>query len=116
MTGCFTTTYHNNLQPDGDTHTETARFFVFGFVGTKEVDMRQICPQGVAYWYDEQTISDTACACLTAGLYTPRTITVRCTGGHAYQLIPHSDSHMTEVVPLPESESESQPGRAGGAS
>ena len=60
-------------------HQKSHDFFLFGFVGEKTVDVKNICSdQSVRQMQSQQTILDSALSLITFGIYTPRTVKVWC--------------------------------------
>jgi len=96
-TGCYTTTYKTATPGGGKTHEESASYFIYGLVGDKTVNLSEICPEGVSEWKDYQSIGDSILGCITAGIYTPKSITVTCAGGKTALLTPRTETHQTEV-------------------
>jgi len=90
--------YKTNLPRGGALHDEKGHYFLWGLVGEKSVNLTQLCPQGVARWKNQQTFVDGLLGFITLGIYIPRTITVECTGGTAYDLRVDGD-RVTAVTP-----------------
>ena len=53
-------------------------FFLFGRIGEPEINLTQECPSGVASYGDRFTFTDVLLGLLTVGIYTPRTVVIRC--------------------------------------
>jgi hypothetical protein len=53
-------------------------FFVMGLIGDNEVNLKRVCPTGVTSFGDEFRPLDLLFALGTLGLYTPKTVLVRC--------------------------------------
>jgi hypothetical protein len=86
--GCYTVRYYTDAQPGGSHHEEGADFFLWGLVGSKEVSLDAICPQGVSRWHNQATFLNGFLSFITLGIYVPRTIVVECSGGKAYRMTP----------------------------
>src|SRR5690242_1545069 len=83
MSGCYTVSYQTNATPGGPRLEDHANYFFWGLVGDKTVNLAQMCPQGVARWYNQATFVDGLLSAITLGLYAPRTIVVECAGARA---------------------------------
>jgi hypothetical protein len=86
LSGCFTVSYQTKLAPGGEYKEDRGDFFLWGLVGDKEINLKSLCPAGVSRWKSQQTFVDGLLGIVTLGIYTPRHITVECTGGKAYDL------------------------------
>lgn len=53
-------------------------FFVMGLIGDNEINLKRVCPTGVTSFGDEFRPFDLLFAFGTLGLYTPKTVLVRC--------------------------------------
>lgn len=65
----------------GETKNAKQSFFLWGLVGGSEVDLQQMCPSGVAAIEDKASVVDGILTAVTGGLYSPRSVEVRCAGG-----------------------------------
>lgn len=99
-TGCYRNTYTTGLPQGGGTYVQKAPFFLWGLVGQKDVDMRRVCPNGVAWFQNRATFVDGLLNLVTFGIYSPLTIEVRCSSGQAYLLEPDEERGITWVTPL----------------
>jgi len=57
---------------------ERQHFFLLGLIGDNEVNLKSECPTGVTSFGDEFRPSDLLFGLFTAGLYTPKTVLIRC--------------------------------------
>ena len=77
--GCHRLAYQTRLPAGGKVHQQQHTYWFWGLVGKHEVDLDQLCPEGVA-----KVHSDDAAFGLwnffTLGIYVPRTLVVECTG------------------------------------
>jgi len=53
-------------------------FFVIGLIGDNEVNLKKLCPTGVTSFGDEFRPLDLLFSVATVGLYTPKTVVIRC--------------------------------------
>lgn len=53
-------------------------FWLFGLVGTADVDARAVCPQGAAVVRTGGNVGTTLVTIATLGIYAPRKVYVRC--------------------------------------
>jgi Bor protein len=73
-TGCHTFRFHVSAAPSAPTPVvEHKSFWVFAWFPTQEVDVRAICPDGVATIEEETTFLDGFISTLTLSIYSPRT-------------------------------------------
>ncbi len=64
----------------GEEHSVWNSHYVFGAVGGREVDVRELCPDGrVSQVETGANLGTLALSVLTIGIYTPRVVTVTCT-------------------------------------
>lgn len=52
--------------------------FMLGMIGDPEVDLNEVCPQGVTAFGDEIRPSDLLWTLLTVGIYSPKTSVIKC--------------------------------------
>jgi hypothetical protein len=78
--GCYTVRYQTRAPPGGLHHEERADFFFWGLVGSKDIDLDAICPDGVHAWHNEATFVNGFLFFITFGIYAPRTVVVDCAG------------------------------------
>ncbi|MHB8878978.1 MAG: Bor/Iss family lipoprotein [Myxococcaceae bacterium] len=84
LAGCQTVSYRTNLAGGGKRYEEPASYFLWGLVGEKVVDLRRICPGGVARWKNQQSAVDAILGWISLGIYVPRTIVVECAGPNTF--------------------------------
>lgn len=53
-------------------------FFVLGLIGDKEIDLTKECPRGATQFGEQFTAGDVLYGIFTLGIYTPKTVVVRC--------------------------------------
>jgi hypothetical protein len=57
---------------------ERQHFFLFGLIGENEVRLNLQCPRGATSFGDEFFPSDVLFSLISLGIYTPKTVLVRC--------------------------------------
>jgi len=62
----------------GETRQIKQNFFLLGRIGESEIDLSKECPSGVASFGDIFTWSDVLLSIVTIGIYTPRTVILKC--------------------------------------
>ncbi len=73
-TGCHTFRFHVSDAPfDPKPVVDRKTFWVFAWFPTQEVDVRSICPAGVADIEETTTLLDGLCTLFTIDIYSPRT-------------------------------------------
>lgn len=77
--GCHRVAYQSRLPAGGKVHERQLNYWVFGIVGEHEVDLDEVCPDGVAAYRSEATAFG-LWNFLTLGIFTPRTLYIECTG------------------------------------
>lgn len=78
LTACYTVRYETRAPPLGATREYSVNFFFWGLVGTHDIDLDAVCPQGVSRWYNEATFLDGFLGIVTLGIYVPRTVVIHC--------------------------------------
>ncbi|MED5373134.1 MAG: hypothetical protein VX899_19100 [Myxococcota bacterium] len=99
MGGCYKNTIETGARA-GESHTETVAFLLWGLVGDASFDVDKICPQGVARIEEEMGPVDAVLNCVTCSIYSPRTITITCADGRAYNLQENAETGMSTVVAM----------------
>lgn len=61
-----------------DAVEERQPFFLLGLVGENEIDLARQCPRGIASIEEKFTFLDAVFSLASVGIYTPRTVAVRC--------------------------------------
>ena len=97
--GCMTSTYQSARPAASEVKTEHGEFYLWGLVGEKPVDFRQLCPDGVAHFREMFSSTNVVMQVITCGIYAPTTIEVQCASGAGYQLTPQS-AHLIRVEPV----------------
>ncbi len=82
LSGCHNTSYVTRAAP-GQIHSETAHYFLFGLIGSNVYDVRKVCPQGVTAIHSRHSFVDMFLGSLTAGIWSPTTVTIVCAAGGA---------------------------------
>ena len=86
--GCFEHTYTVGAgAPTGPVvYGEWQNHWLGGLIGERTQEVSEVCPSGNATIHDEQTFLNGLVAFLTTGIYTPTTVTIRCSSGQSAQL------------------------------
>lgn len=71
--------------------------FVFGLVEAKEINVARECPNGLAKVESQMSFVNGLAAFVTAGLYTPHTVTITCAANRTGAL-PSTDAALPVVV------------------
>ena len=81
--GCYKAPFHKNASVvKGQEHEQWTDFFVFGMVGTEEIDVKQFCANGdAAVIRTGSNVATGVLSVLTIGIYTPRKVYVTCAAG-----------------------------------
>jgi hypothetical protein len=102
-TGCFTTTYNTGLPAGTEVKKDSASFYLYGLVGEKDLNLSELCPNGVSSWKQFASFGDGVFAACTCGIYTPQEIEVTCASGAgktSFLLTPDNKNHRTLVQPM----------------
>lgn len=78
--GCYKATFYKNPGVvKGEEHERWTDFFVFGTVGSEQVNVKEFCPTGdVAQVRTGGNVGTGLIGALTIGIYTPRKVYVTC--------------------------------------
>src|SRR5688572_19463480 len=78
--GCYKATFYKNASVvKGTEHEEWTDFFVFGMVGTEQLDVKKFCANGdAAVIRTGSNVGTGVIGVLTIGIYTPRKVYVTC--------------------------------------
>jgi hypothetical protein len=76
-------------------------YWLAGLIGHTKVDMEEVCPSGRATIVAAQTFLNGFVSALTAGIYTPTTLEVRCEGGRRADL-ELDEADVAAIVAAPE--------------
>ena len=82
LAGCMHAEFRTGNNP-GRTERLNNPFFLWGLVGDNVFDVRQYCPNGVAYVDNFSSFGDYFLFAITLGIYAPRTLELTCNAGHA---------------------------------
>ncbi len=109
IAGCMTTTYNTGLPAGGEVKKDSAGFYLYGLMGQKDLNLSELCPNGVSTWKQFMGVGDVLLTCIACGglIYDSTSIEVTCSnaGGAktSYLLTPDNKSHRTLVEPMPNS-------------
>ena len=86
--GCYEHTYTIGAgAPAGPVvYGEWQSHWLAGLIGERTHELGELCPSGNATIHDEQTFWNGLISVLTTGIYTPTTVTIRCSTGQSAQL------------------------------
>ncbi len=76
---CHRVAYQTRLPAGGRIQQQKLDYWFWGLMGRHDVDLDEICPEGVASFRTEAAWLG-ALDFVTLGIYTPRTLIVECTG------------------------------------
>lgn len=76
-TGCFRVSF-TQAPTQAESQAYWQHHYLFGTIGTSELDLRDACPNGAATASWSNGILTTLTAVFTLGVYTPRELHVRC--------------------------------------
>ena len=81
--GCYEHTFTvGQGAPTGPVvYSEWHNSWLGGLIGERNLDIDQMCPSGNATIHDEQSFLNGLVAALTAGIYTPTEVKIRCDRG-----------------------------------
>lgn len=88
MSACYEHTFTvGQGAPTGPVvYSEWHSSWLGGLIGERNIDVDQVCPSGNATIHDEQSFLNGLVAALTAGIYTPTEVKVRCDTGRAVDI------------------------------
>ena len=83
MSGCYKATFYKNASVvKGEEHEQWTDFFVFGMVGSEQIDVKKFCSNGdAAVIRTGGNVGTGLVGALTIGIYTPRKVYVTCAAG-----------------------------------
>jgi Bor protein len=80
LTSCYKATFIRDAQAvSGEEHDKWTTFFIYGLVGTEEVEVKDFCPSGdAAVIRTGGNFATGFVSAITLGIYTPRKVYVTC--------------------------------------
>jgi len=60
--------------------------FLFGLIPGKDINLKEICPNGVAQVHEQLSFSNGFVSALTLGIYNPNRVQVHCVDGTAHNI------------------------------
>lgn len=83
LSGCYKATFIRDAEAvRGEEHDQWTTFFLYGLIGTEEVDVKEFCPNGdVAVVRTGGNFGTGFVSAITLGIYTPRKVYVTCAKG-----------------------------------
>ncbi|RMH19050.1 MAG: hypothetical protein D6701_05450 [Gemmatimonadetes bacterium] len=81
--GCFKQTFHvGEGAPAGEiVYDHWENHWIFGLIGPDDIDVASVCPSGNATIHQEMSFLNGLVNALVGGIYSPRTVTIRCAEG-----------------------------------
>ena len=67
-------------------YSEWHNSWLGGLIGERNIDVETVCPSGNATIHDEQSFLNGLVAVLTAGIYTPTEVKIRCDSGRSVDI------------------------------
>jgi hypothetical protein len=86
LSACMKVTHVTGLNPGDVVERQKTHGFIWGLVGGDPIDLKALCPSGVAMFRSYASVGDGLLNMLTLGIYTPMTAEVRCASGQAFHL------------------------------
>ena len=83
LAGCHVVKYDTGLPAGPRVVKIPLNFYLWGLVGNRVVDLDTACPGGAARWENRATPADAIIDVITAGIWSPRTVTIECAEGGA---------------------------------
>lgn len=83
LSGCYKATFIRDAKAvRGEEHDQWTTFFLYGLIGTEEVDVKEFCPDGnAAVIRTGGNFGTGFVGAITFGIYTPRKVYVTCAKG-----------------------------------
>lgn len=97
---CHNIQYKNPSAQPGQQHSVKQSFFLWGLAGGEEINLKALCPAGVAEISSQTSIVDSLLGAFTGGLYSPRSVDITCQSGTAYRVEDDGEGTM-QVAALP---------------
>jgi hypothetical protein len=96
--GCYKATFYKNATAvKGEEHEEWTDFFVFGMVGSEQIDVKRFCSDGdVAVIRTGANVGTGLVGALTIGIYTPRKVYVTCAADGAARTARRLELQLSE--------------------
>lgn len=85
LNGCYKATFIRDAKAvRGEEHEQWTTFFLYGLIGTEEIDVKEFCPDGdAAVVRTGGNFGTGFVGAITFGIYTPRKVYVTCAKGDA---------------------------------
>ncbi len=101
-TGCFEHTFTvGQGAPTGPVvYREWQSQWLGGLIGERNLDSGALCPSGNLTIHDEQSFLNGLVSVLTAGIYTPTTVTIRCDTGQSVD-VALTEGEVTAILAAP---------------
>ncbi|MEL6179910.1 MAG: hypothetical protein AAFS10_13210, partial [Myxococcota bacterium] len=83
--------------------------FIFGLAGTSEINVNEMCPNGVKRIENVRTFGNGCLGLVTIGIYTPHTSRITCAGGSAYLIGVDDEGNAVQMIDVSGTELASVP-------
>ena len=100
LMGCGKTSYVTGKPPQASVSYVKGTYFLAGLIGQTDVNLGELCPNGVSKFQNQKSPSDGIMTCLTCGFYSPITIEITCASGSSFLLQPNPERNITKVIPV----------------
>ena len=100
LTGCYKNTVYLGPAPGLNTYEERAAFVFWGALPEHEIDMNEVCPQGVSRIEEQQDFTDGLIGCCTLGFVRTVSVQVTCADGKAFSIVPQPELGGSWVLPV----------------
>jgi Bor protein len=101
LSGCYKATFIRDAGVvGGEEHDQWSTFFLFGLIGTEEVDVKEFCPDGdAAVVRTGANFGTSLVSAVTVGIYTPRKVYVTCAkaGAASADVAPSKEARHLEL-------------------
>jgi len=100
VAGCYEHTYTVGAgAPAGPiVYGEWQNHWLGGLIGERTHELSQVCPSGNATIHDEQTFLNGLVGVLTAGIYTPTKLTIRCSTGQRVDIVLSEEEVLSILI------------------
>lgn len=75
--GCYRVSYQTRMPGGGKRHEQRLHYYLLGAVGSYDIDLDEVCPEGVHAWRTDATAYGLI-DFFTLGIYSPRTLVIEC--------------------------------------
>jgi hypothetical protein len=83
-----------SINPDHATHSHQVQFYFWGLKGDGTIDTAKVCPEGLHWVQTHMTFEDALLRTITLGIYSPKTVAMKCASGQAFLVEPVEDQDL----------------------